>query len=188
MHPEWPVNDERPISEIKNGDKDQEGDTDMQAEEFKSNPATANQERSPKNNNNSAKPISNAGGPPLNQIDLEDEDADTLQNEISGSTHPKEGSIQELVDKYQQFVQNPFLNQKKVNQTTADADEEDAMEPNMKFVQAFDTFGSFMKAASFIEDWIRTKKNNPTDFANDFPAVLSRGLLIRKILLYMRKE
>jgi hypothetical protein len=42
MHPEWPVNDERPISEIKNGDKDQEGDTDMQAEEFKSNPATAN--------------------------------------------------------------------------------------------------------------------------------------------------
>ena len=45
-----------------------------------------------------------------------------------------------------------------------------------------------MKAASFIEDWIRTKKNNPTDFANDFPAVLNRGLLIRKILLYMRKE
>ncbi len=58
----------------------------------------------------------------------------------------------------------------------------------MKFVQAFDTFGSFMKAASFIEDWIRTKKNNPTDFANDFPAVLSRGLLIRKILLHMREE
>jgi len=58
----------------------------------------------------------------------------------------------------------------------------------MKFVQAFDTFGSFMKAASFIEDWIRTKKNNPTDFANDFPAVLNRGLLVRKILLHMRKD
>ena len=45
-----------------------------------------------------------------------------------------------------------------------------------------------MKAASFIEDWIRTKKNNPTDFANDFPAVINRGTLIRKILLYLRKD
>lgn len=45
-----------------------------------------------------------------------------------------------------------------------------------------------MKAASFIEDWIRTKKNNPTDFANDFPAVLDRGILIRKILLHLRKD
>lgn len=45
-----------------------------------------------------------------------------------------------------------------------------------------------MKAASFIEDWIRTKKNNPTDFANDFPAVLNRGVLIRKIILYLRGE
>ena len=45
-----------------------------------------------------------------------------------------------------------------------------------------------MKAANFIEDWIRTKKNNPTDFANDFPAVLNRGLLIRKILLYLRRD
>jgi hypothetical protein len=55
-------------------------------------------------------------------------------------------------------------------------------------VLAFDTFGTFIRAASFIEDWIRTKKNNPTDFANDFPAVLNRGILIRKILLYMRKD
>jgi len=45
-----------------------------------------------------------------------------------------------------------------------------------------------MKAASFIEDWIRTKKNNPTDFANDFPAVLERGILIRKIILHLRSE
>ena len=61
-------------------------------------------------------------------------------------------------------------------------------EPNWKFVQAFDNFNSFIKAAGFIEDWIRTKKNNPTDFANDFPAVLNRGLLIRKILLHLRKD
>ena len=45
-----------------------------------------------------------------------------------------------------------------------------------------------MKAASFIEDWIRTKKNNPTDFANDFPAVLDRGVLVRKILLHLRGD
>ncbi len=67
-------------------------------------------------------------------MELEDEDADFLQNEASGSLHPKEGSIQELIDKYQNFVQNPFLNQKKVAQSTAEADEEDAQEPNMKFV------------------------------------------------------
>ena len=35
-------------------------------------------------------------------------------------------------------------------------------------MHAFDNFTSFSKAARFIEDWIRTKKNNPTDFANDF--------------------
>ena len=66
--------------------------------------------------------------------------------------------------------------------------EEFCEEPNWKFVQAFDNFNSFIKAAGFIEDWIRTKKNNPTDFANDFPAVLNRGLLIRKILLHLRKD
>lgn len=92
-----------------------------------------------------------------------------------------------MIDKYQSYVDKSFLNQKKTTEAT-DQDEEDAQEPNMKFVSAFDTFGSFMKAASFIEDWIRTKKNNPTDFANDFPAILTRGLLIRKILLHLRKE
>ena len=55
-------------------------------------------------------------------------------------------------------------------------------------MNAFDNFSTFIKAAGFIEDWIRTKKNNPTDFANDFPAVLIRGLLIRKILLHLRKD
>lgn len=66
--------------------------------------------------------------------------------------------------------------------------DEDSHEPNQRFVQAFDTFASYPKAASFIEDWIRTKKNNPTDFSNDFPAVLNRGVLIRKILLHLRKD
>ena len=66
--------------------------------------------------------------------------------------------------------------------------EDSCEEPNFKFVNAFDNFTTFIKAAGFIEDWIRTKKNNPTDFANDFPAVLNRGLLIRKILLHLRKD
>ena len=65
-------------------------------------------------------------------------------------------------------------------------DEEIEEEPNTKFVQAFDHFTTFDKAANYVEDWIRTKKNNPTDFANDFPAILVRGLLIRKILLYLK--
>lgn len=62
------------------------------------------------------------------------------------------------------------------------------MEPNKKFVEAFDNFCSFSKAAGFIEDWIRTKKNNATDFTTDFPAVLERGKLVRAILLHLRLE
>lgn len=52
----------------------------------------------------------------------------------------------------------------------------------------FDTFVTYSKAAGFVEDWIRTKKNNPTDFATDFPAVVNRGVLVRKILLHLRKD
>ena len=77
-----------------------------------------------------------------------------------------------------------------MNEETKNAPQidESCEEPNFKFVNAFDNFTTFIKAAGFIEDWIRTKKNNPTDFANDFPAVLNRGLLIRKILLHLRKD
>ena len=71
------------------------------------------------------------------------------------------------------------------NKNEDDADDA-TEEPNSKFVNAFDSFTTYEKAANYIEDWIRTKKNNPTDFANDFPAVLTRGLLIRKILLYLK--
>jgi hypothetical protein len=54
-------------------------------------------------------------------------------------------------------------------------------------VRAFDHFGSFAKAAGYIEDWIRSKKNNATDFTNDFPAVLERGCSVRRVILKMRK-
>jgi hypothetical protein len=69
-----------------------------------------------------------------------------------------------------------------------DGDEEDEqMEPpNMSFVLPFDNFCSFGKAAGYIEDWIRTKKNNPTEFTNDLPAIIDRAKLIRRVLLYVR--
>lgn len=89
MNPEWPVGDERPVPEVVVGSKDQEGDTDMQAEEFKSC-TTANQEPEPKIN--ILKPLPNGTGP-IGTMDLEDEDGDTLQNEISGCLQPKEGSM-----------------------------------------------------------------------------------------------
>lgn len=67
-------------------------------------------------------------------------------------------------------------------------EEEPEPEPNWDFVKHFDTFVTYSKAAGFVEDWIRTKKNNPTDFATDFPAVVNRGVLVRKILLHLRKD
>jgi hypothetical protein len=66
--------------------------------------------------------------------------------------------------------------------------DEEACEPNMNFVNPFDTFPSFAKAAGYIEDWIRTKKNNPTDFTNDLPAILERAKLVRKVLVYIRQQ
>jgi hypothetical protein len=56
----------------------------------------------------------------------------------------------------------------------------------MEFVKAFDQFGSFHKAAGYVEDWIRTKKHNATDFATDLPAVLERGKAIRSIIIKLR--
>ena len=64
--------------------------------------------------------------------------------------------------------------------------EEEICEPNMEFVKQFDKFASFNKASGFIEDWIRTKKHNSTDFTNDFPAIIERGKQLRKILINLR--
>ena len=76
----------------------------------------------------------------------------------------------------------------KLPQTQMDAEmmDEEQIEPNIEFVRAFDGFVTFNRAASFIEDWIRNKKNNSTDFTNDFPAILERGKTIRRILLKLR--
>jgi len=65
---------------------------------------------------------------------------------------------------------------------------EEELEPNMQFVEPFDNFCSFAKAAGYIEDWIRTKKHNATDFTNDLPAILERGKLVRKVLVHIRKQ
>lgn len=67
-------------------------------------------------------------------------------------------------------------------------EEDDQMEPNMKFIEPWDSFCSFSKAAGFIEDWIRTKKNNATDFTTDFPALLERGKSVRAILIHLRES
>lgn len=108
------------------------------------------------------------------------------QQSDSGLQIGKESSFNELIQKWEPKITGSALQ----SQTMSEENKNDdcCEEPNWKFVNSFDNFSSFIKAAGFIEDWIRTKKNNPTDFANDFPAILNRGLLIRKILLHLRKE
>ena len=100
----------------------------------------------------------------------------------------KESSLQELITKWEPIVSSlDSVKKSNIKEGQEVFDEEEFNEPNLKFVNAFDSFSSFIKAAGFIEDWIRTKKNNPTDFSSDFPAVLKRGLLIRNILMHIRK-
>ena len=107
--------------------KDREGDTDM-AEEFKQGEGAAadsewpnhrglggdpSQQDPPNVAGLAQNPEEAASGPAgvLPHLAMDDlEDDDSLQNEVSGNMHPREGSIQELVDKYQHFVDNPFLN------------------------------------------------------------------------------
>jgi len=67
-------------------------------------------------------------------------------------------------------------------------DEEEVAEPNFEFVKAWDNFCSFSKAAGFIEDWIRTKKHNATDFTVDFPAILERAKQVRLVLMLNRRH
>ena len=55
-------------------------------------------------------------------------------------------------------------------------------------MSAFYNFSSFNKAAEFIEDWIRVKKNNPLLFKDDFLAILQRGLLVRKMLSQLKTK
>lgn len=121
-------------------------------------------------------------------------DSDSGPCEAQGETNQgqvsfKESSLQELITKWEPMVATFDSAEQRMlkDETQQTIDDEELNEPNMKFVNAFDSFSSFIKAAGFIEDWIRTKKNNPTDFSNDFPAVLKRGLLIRKILIHLRK-
>lgn len=88
-----------------------------------------------------------------------------------------------MIDKFQ-----PIMDAQAKPTNEEMRDEEEALEPNMKFVEPFDNFCSFPKAAGYIEDWIRTKKNNATDFTNDLPAILDRAKLIRRVLLHIRAQ
>ena len=98
-------------------------------------------------------------------------------------------SLSDLLDKHQAIIKAKQEKERANNQNVdMQNEEDDPCEPNFKFVEAFDGFCSFSKAAGFIEDWIRTKKNNSTDFTNDFPALLERGKNTRAILLYLRTD
>ena len=126
--------------------------------------------------------------------DIPNIDSDSQQQDSQGSENGKRdvNLFNDLIAKYENNVSD-FKKTKTQNEPTednknAEMDEDIEEEPNLKFVHAFDHFSTFEKAANWIEDWIRTKKNNPTDFANDFPAVLTRGLLIRKIMLYLKQD
>jgi len=67
-------------------------------------------------------------------------------------------------------------------------DEKKVAEPNFEFVEAWDNFCSFSKAAGFIEDWIRTKKYKAKDFTVDFPAILERAKKVRLVLMLNRRH
>ena len=41
-------------------------------------------------------------------------------------------------------------------------------------------FESFKEAGEYINEWIRVKKNNPTDFAGDFPSLIEKGIDYRE--------
>ena len=41
-------------------------------------------------------------------------------------------------------------------------------------------FESFQEAGEYINEWIRVKKNNPTDFAGDFPSLIEKGIDYRE--------
>lgn len=64
----------------------------------------------------------------VDQFEMEDDDADSPLNDVSGAMHPKEGSLQELIDKYQHQLHNPFLKPKAKN--ASDADDDEDTEPN----------------------------------------------------------
>ena len=59
---------------------------------------------------------------------------------------------------------------------------------NKKFIHQFYQFTTYKQAADYIVDWIKVKGNNPTDFTQDFPDLLDKGLEYRDELLEKHKE
>ena len=50
------------------------------------------------------------------------------------------------------------------------------------------TFRTFEEAADWIKTWIKDKKHNPTEFTQDLPALMDKGLDYRKELIEKRKQ
>jgi deoxyribodipyrimidine photolyase len=46
---------------------------------------------------------------------------------------------------------------------------------NKEFVNQFFQFKSYEEAGKFIVQWIKELKHNPTEFAQDFPALIEKG-------------
>lgn len=125
-------------------------------------------------------------------------DEESKDDPMGGQSETSNSEKRQNDDKYSHLPNiDTFLNKHGLNynhkqaatlqqQAFQNDDEEEVAEPNMEFVKAFDSFGSFNKAAGFIEDWIRTKRHNATDFTNDLPAVIERGKTVRSIIVKSR--
>ena len=68
-------------------------------------------------------------------------------------------SFTELLEKHQHIV----LAKKEQDWALKEDKETKVPKLNIKFIEAFDNFSSFPKAADFIQDWVKTKKENSND-------------------------
>ncbi len=59
---------------------------------------------------------------------------------------------------------------------------------NKEFVNQFFQFKSYAEAGKFIVQWIKDLKHNPTEFAQDFPALIEKGQEYREEILAKSKK
>jgi len=59
---------------------------------------------------------------------------------------------------------------------------------NKQFVHHFFSIGTYSEATEWIVKWIKEKGHNPTEFTQDLPALLEKGLEFREELLKRELE
>ena len=140
------THDERELPRKSSAKKDQEGDTDM-AEEGKLDGEADDVKKRLDTSGDGYGLLDRSGhmldeeendrfGDDINGVnahsDLDDDDGDTLQDEASGNLQPREGSIEELINKYQGFVDKDssliLSQQKKQKSAPADGDDDEEEE------------------------------------------------------------